>query len=255
VRKAEAVFDRLLRGRQRTPAELSAEESALIKQRLAEDFRQHPPTIGVIGVSGTGKSSTINAMFRTSLLVSHTRAGTKKFQESELHLVANKGVAAGEPIDLVVVDAPGLGEDVRRDPAYLAEYRERLPHCDVILWVMAARNRAVSLDQRYLEELLPFRSRMVFAVNQVDLVHPMDWPAGSPIPGAAMRGHIEEIVADRAERLAGITGGKVSVVPYSAERAYNLEGLFHALISAAPDDRAFVFDLLKGFSYGDFQLT
>jgi len=247
------MFDRLMRGRRNDAPALSPNETELIKQQLAEDFRRHAPTIGVVGVSGTGKSSTINSMFRTSLPVSHTRAGTKRFEETELRLKANKGVVAGEPIDLVVIDAPGLGEDVRRDPEYLDEYLRKLPRCDVILWVMTARNRAIALDQRYLERLAEFRSRMVFSVNQVDLVHPMNWTPGSPIPNPEMRERINEITADRAERLAAVTGDRTTVIPYSAERGYNLETLFHALISAAPEQRAFAFDLLKGFSYEDFQ--
>ena len=40
---------------------------------------------------------------------------------------------------------------------------------------MAARNRGLALDQRYLEELKSYHGRMVFGVNQVDLTEPMDW--------------------------------------------------------------------------------
>jgi hypothetical protein len=45
--------------------------------RLVQELRQHPPTIGLVGVSGVGKSSTINRMFKTNLPISHTVACTK----------------------------------------------------------------------------------------------------------------------------------------------------------------------------------
>ena len=36
-----------------------------LRQKIEEAFASTPPTIGLIGVSGVGKSSTINSMFKT----------------------------------------------------------------------------------------------------------------------------------------------------------------------------------------------
>ena len=93
----------------------------------------------VVGVSGSSKSSTINTLFKTSLPVSHTVACTKQFEANELTLRMTHGQATGHVTKLVVYDAPGLGEDVRKDPEYLEMYREYLPRCDMILWVTSAR--------------------------------------------------------------------------------------------------------------------
>ncbi len=233
-------------------AVLSAEDIEKVKYALRTDFGANPPTIGVIGVSGTGKSSLINRMFRTNLLISHTRAGTKDFLATPMSVRILKGPAKDEPINLVVVDAPGLGEDVRRDPAYLDQYNQQLPQCDVILWLTAARNRAVSLDQQYLAKLKPFHERIVFGVSQVDLVHPMDWNAGVNLPSVAMEENIADIVADRTQKIADVIGRTPELIPFSASQGYNLEALFNALISSAPPTRRFIFGLLKNFSYADF---
>ncbi|KUL29588.1 GTPase family protein [Actinoplanes awajinensis] len=153
----------------------------------------HLPTIGVVGVSGVGKSSTVSALFGAS------------------------------PTALTVQTVPGLGEDFRRDPGLLREYAARLPLCDVILWVQDARARGLALDQSYLETLRPPRDRLVFGVNQVDLIAPGDW-AGGPSPEQAQ--HLLEVLEERKARLPG------PVVGYSALRAYRLQELFTALAGA-----------------------
>ncbi|HEY7224691.1 MAG TPA: GTPase [Micromonosporaceae bacterium] len=233
-------------------ATLSAEDIEKVKSAFRVDFGANPPRIGVIGISGTGKSSVINRMFRTNLLVSHTRAGTKGFLATPMSVRILKGPAKDEPINLVVVDAPGLGEDVRKDPGYLDQYNQHLPPCDVILWLTAARNRAVSLDQQYLARLKPFHDRIIFGVSQVDLVHPMDWNTRINLPSVAMEENITDIIADRTQKFADVIGRRPELIPLSASHGYNLEALFNAMISSAPQTRRFVFDLLKNFSYTDF---
>ncbi|WP_436525365.1 GTPase family protein [Actinoplanes sp. HUAS TT8] len=179
----------------------------------------HVPTIGVLGVSGTGKSSTLNALFGADLPVSHSTAGTHQFRYLEL---------AG----LTVLDAPGLGEDAHRDPGYLREYATHLPRCDVLLWVLTARGRGLALDQSYLDVLRPPRDHLVFGVNQVDLIAPGDWETGPNLPSERQEQHLLEIVEDRRARLPG------PVVGYSALRAYRLQELFTALVAACPPGRA-----------------
>src|SRR5580692_2964123 len=231
---------------------LTDEDVLAVREAMRDNFGRRPPTIGVIGVSGTGKSSAINAMFKTTLEISHTRACTKEFRAIVIGMKILKGPAKEDPISLVVIDAPGLGEDIRMDPVYIAKYLQRLPECDVILWLMAARNRAASLDQQYLQKLTQFHDRIVFGLNQIDIVHPMDWNDSINLPSVEMESNIADIVKDRSEKIANVIGRVPDLVPFSVTRGFNLEMLFNRLITSAPEDRKFVFDLLKNFSYKDF---
>ena len=231
---------------------LTDDEILAVRTAFRADFGRRPPTIGVIGVSGTGKSSAINAMFKTTLEISHTRACTKEFRAIDMGMKILKGPAKDEPISLVVIDAPGLGEDIQMDPVYIEKYLQRLPECDVILWLMAARNRAASLDQQYLRQLSQFHDRIIFGLNQIDIVHPMDWSDSINLPSAEMEENIAEIIKDRSEKIADVIGRVPDLVPFSVTRGFNLEMLFNRLITSAPEERKFVFDLLKNFSYKDF---
>lgn len=220
--------------------------------RLIQEAVKKTPTIGLVGVSGVGKSSTINTMFKTNLPISHTKACTTEFRQIPLELRMNQGPAAGQDVQLIVCDAPGLGEDVRKDPEYLDMYRRNLPECDMILWIMSARNRAIALDQRYLREFSDLSERIVFGISQVDLVEPMNWKPGLPIPSREQEVHISEIVVDRSKRLSDILDRKVEIIPYSNSRGYNLETLFTSLLQSCAGNRSWIFGALKNFNYADF---
>jgi len=231
---------------------ISLQDEEKIRQAMSAMLLSRPPTIGVIGTSGTGKSSTLNAMFRTDLPISHVAACTKEFRNVDLRVVAAGDHISAQDTVLRVVDAPGLGEDIRRDPDYLTMYRANLDRCDVILWVMAARNRAVALDQLYLQELQEFRDRMVFGINQIDIVEPMDWNRRTHLPSSAQEVSIQQIVEDRRQRIAQVADDEIRVLPYSARYLYGLQELFTALIEACPRDRAWIFAAIKNFSPFDF---
>jgi predicted GTPase len=239
------------RGQDHDFGSLSAHDQAELS-RLIQETLKKPPTIGVIGVSGVGKSSAINAMFRTQLPISHTVACTKEFRDVPMRLKIQKGPAEGHDVQLIVCDAPGLGEDRRMDPEYLRMYRERLPHCDIILWIMTARNRAIALDQLYLEQLSEFHERLVFGVGQVDLVEPMDWNPGLPIPSRQQEQHIREIVRDREDRLGRFLGRQIEITPFASSRGYNLEALFTNMLKSCQGNRSWIYAGLKNFSYADF---
>ncbi|MEV6695375.1 GTPase [Micromonospora sp. NPDC051196] len=239
----------------------NSEQLRTIADAIRQELDDRWPTIGLIGVSGVGKSSTINSLFKTDLPTSSTTACTKEFRDTDLKVEftspsAKQGFEplAGGPADvrLRVVDAPGLGEDVRRDKQYLDLYREHLPRCDVVLWVSSARNRAVSLDQMYLEQLPEIHDRLVFGVNQIDLIEPLDWRSGYGIPSLEQERRMKEILADRSERFAHIIGREPTMIGYSSKHGYHLERLFAAIIDSCPPERKWIFLGLKNFSHEDF---
>lgn len=231
---------------------LTKDEVEEVKRAIVREVLKRPPTIGVVGVSGTGKSSTINSMFQTNLAVSHVVACTKEFRDTNLRVAVADGEAAGEEALLRVIDAPGLGEHVARDPAYLEMYRANLSRCDIILWVLTARNRAVALDQTYLSELEEYQPKIVFGINQVDLVEPCNWNEKINLPSRRQEENIRIIVQDRKEKIESVLEREISIVAYSAKQRYNLPEIFTAMIDSCPLERTWIFSAIKGFRPEDF---
>ena len=231
---------------------LSLQERQDLEKAIKEDLKDNPPTIGLVGISGVGKSTTINTLFKTELPISHTKACTKEFKAIDLHLTLNKSEMENPPVRLRVIDAPGLGEDIRNDPVYLKMYHRYLPICDVILWVISATNRGIALDQQYLKEFSKLHEKMVFGLNQVDLVEPMNWNKVINLPSEEMEENISEIEMDRLEKLSSFLNSNIRMISYSAKFGFNLEQLFTLLIDACPANRRWIFDGLKNFSYTEF---
>ena len=209
-----------------------------------------PLKLGVIGTSGVGKSSTINALFGSDLEISHTVACTKEFKtvpiDVDLSIAADKKKAL-----LHVVDAPGLGESLDTDPLYLSRYREELPSCDGVLWLLAARNRGLALDQQYVNELYDYCPNVIFGINQVDTVDPLDWESRLNLPSEVQLKYIKEIEKDRKEKIGSVVQDEVQICSFSARKKYNLSILFSMFIDSLPTERRALYDLIRNFKVED----
>lgn len=79
-----------------------------------------------------------------------------------------------------------VGENGRRDHEYRALYRRMLPELDLVLWVIKADDRALTVDEQFWHGVVrPYRQKVLFVVNQADKIEPChEWDSaiGTPSP-------------------------------------------------------------------------
>lgn len=200
-------------------------------ERLVHDEMAIPPKIAVIGKSGVGKSTTINALFGLDESVSHTSTGTK---------VANENVVIlPDGSKLSVIDMPGLGEDLSLDAQYKEVYRRVLPNVDVVLYLVQANMKAMKYDQRILRDIVQdvmgnLRGRIVIGLNQVDKIEPANWNLRFNYPSPQQEDNINRRCQDIQKKLSQeLSLGISQIEYYSATKRYRLYNLLAALIKAA----------------------
>ncbi len=187
----------------------------------------YSPTIGLMGKTGVGKSSLINALFQSSLSPVSDISGCTR-QAQRFNMTINNHT-------LTFVDLPGVGESIERDKEYHQLYRNLLPELDLIIWVLKADDRAWSSDEqcyRFLTEQCGYQpSRFLFVLNQADKIEPCrqwDEPNHQPSP--------EQAASLELKQQAVITAFKPyhPVMTVSAAEGYQLTELAEQLIQALP---------------------
>jgi len=140
-----------------------------VSERILQQINQlthYEPVIGIMGKTGTGKSSLCNTLFAGDISpVSDVAACTRKPLQFRLQV--------GKRF-MTIMDLPGVGESELRDAEYAALYREQLPRLDLVLWLIKADDRALAVDEHFYREVIgeAYRHKVLFVISQSDKVEP-----------------------------------------------------------------------------------
>ena len=155
--------------------DLTAEQRGAIKDAIEREASK-PLTVAIMGQTGVGKSSLLNALFSTKLQVGDVRPTTK-----EPESVTVKG-SFGQP--LIFWDMPGIGESESADRSYMLMYGQKLAECDVVLWAIHADSRSTTFDATALRSLLgelpeserrTVATKLTFVLTKADILVPPPW--------------------------------------------------------------------------------
>ncbi|OHX19623.1 hypothetical protein BI344_17720 [Chromobacterium sphagni] len=83
---------------------------------------------------------------------------------------------------------PGVGECQDKETEYAERYCEMLPRLDLILWVIKADDRALSIDAKCYKQLIrphlcEHNTPLLFVVNPIDKEPSREWNSASKSPG------------------------------------------------------------------------
>ncbi|MDE9518127.1 GTPase family protein [Xenorhabdus bovienii] len=190
-----------------------------------QKLTHYEPIIGIMGKTGSGKSSLCNALFQGEVTpVSDINACTRDVLRFRL----NSGDHS-----LILVDLPGVGESEQRDKEYEYLYRRILPELDLILWVIKADDRAFSIDERFYRRVMTdFQQRVLFVVTQADKIEPChEWNATSNAPSPHQSVNIEA----RLNSIRQLFSPHHPVCAVSARTEWNLPSMVETMMHCLPD--------------------
>lgn len=199
-----------------------------IRNHIIEHLRsltQYEPVIGIMGKTGAGKSSLCNALFQGEITpVSNVEACTRDVLRFRLSSGSHS---------LLLVDLPGVGESGQRDEEYTKLYRRILPELDLVLWIIKADDRALSVDEHfYRQVMLTYQHRILFVVNQSDKAEPChEWNIVNNMPSPAQQLTIE--AKRTALRQLFLPRHPICVV--SARTGWGIEAMVETMMYSLPD--------------------
>ena len=232
---------------------LSPKEYHEFSDKVQTELLDRAPVVAIIGKAGVGKTTTINNLFDVDEFVAEVLSFEQKGHIGDVRRGTTKAIRKrfdlNIGIGLDIIDLPGLGDDIRKDKEFEEIYRQILPQCDIVLYVLKADNRTLGEDERILQNIvLPScdKKKIIIAVNQVDILgenEGLHWDTRINLPDERQEELIKIKQRDIAAMFSEDLGVEVDkIVCYSAIKRYHLLELLHSIVKTTP--LGFIFGVL-----------
>lgn len=205
--------------------------------------RFYPLDILVIGGTGAGKSSTLNALFQRKVAEVGRGCDPQTMHISSVNLNEK----------MRFWDTPGMGDNSAADRHYAEKlidmlYRDYFMDnrqyglIDNVLVIIDGTGRDMGTTYKMINEvILPHfqKDRVIIAVNQADMaMKGRHWDYERNRPDAILEEFLEKKACSIRNRVREATGVDVKMpVCYSAEQNYHVEELLDLIIDNMPRER------------------
>lgn len=205
--------------------------------------RFQPLDVLVTGVTGAGKSTTLNTLFQKVIASVGTGVDPETMELDAYSL--NDSIRFW--------DTPGLGDGVQQDQTHAEKIVDLLyktyildnntyGFIDLVLIVIEGANRDMGTTYKLLNEVIVpniQKNRILVAINQADVaMKGRHWLHKVNKPDDELKLFLEKQALSIQKRVLEATGVKIKKpVYYSAEYNYNVNALFDLIIDNMPKQR------------------
>lgn len=248
--KNKNIFDKLIEKFQNDKS-LSDKDKATVFKNLA-NLKDTKVNILITGATGSGKSSTINALFDFD----KAKVGTGVDPET-------MSISKYELDNIVLFDSPGLGDGKEADLRHAKNIIEKLVEkdddgellIDLVLVILDGSSRDLGTSFELINNVIipnlgDDQSRLLIAINQADMaMKGKYWNHEKNLPEQKLIDFLEDKVASTKKRIKEATGIDVTPIYYSAgykdddeeQKPYNLSKLFAYILRKTREDKRIVF--------------
>ena len=227
------------------PAEMKARRiSKLLK------VRGQKVNLMLVGATGSGKSSTVNAIFDMEV----AKVGTDVDPETD-------EITKYELDNLIIWDTPGLGDGKENDERITRSIVKKLSELDsdgkslidLAIVILDASSKDLGTSYEVINEILipclgeEAKERILIAINQCDMAMKGNhWDAESNAPDDILMDFLEKKMASVQARIEEATGLNIEPVYYCAgykedgedqRKPYNLTKLLYYIVKTVPKDK------------------
>lgn len=223
-------------------------------EKILEKISKVKVNLLLVGGTGVGKSSTINAIFESE----KAKVGRGSTPET-------MGIHCYEMDNMVIWDTPGLGDDIEKDKIHKEQIKNKLQEkdadgnllIDLVLLILDGASRDYSSAYTLISEVIApnlgvdkkeCEGRLLVAINRADVAKDGDsgyWDHEKNEPTAALMTDLNEKVKTTKDRIKKSTNLDIECIYYCAgykneireRKPYNLAKLLKFILDKIPSKK------------------